>query len=218
MRQEGEFMQKNTSSPFLGIRRAFLTLPNEELLLVTRKHWFILAQNLIILLLISVLLLSVGVYLSLFLLSSPQLFIASVLFAVLFFLIFSAKTFGSWFFHLYVVTDKKLIETHFDPLTCADVNDVLLTQVKCTEIDVTMHGFLEEMINMGNVTVTFDRPTHQEEFLLSHVKNPKYIESVLSKRLIRTRTIEDDSTIWYRRRDKNKSFRFTEELFPEVTT
>ncbi len=84
-----------------------------------------------------------------------------------------------WYFNVYVVTSRKIIEVSYSPLSSHTINQVLLDQVRCTEIDTKIEGILNDVLDIGNVVITFDRPTHQEEFAFEYVKNPREIEKYL---------------------------------------
>ncbi|MDO8269424.1 MAG: hypothetical protein Q7T54_02000, partial [Candidatus Levybacteria bacterium] len=88
-----------------------------------------------------------------------------------------------WSFHLYIATTKQIIEVRYSPLFSHVVNSVLLDQIRCTEIDVEMHGLIPELIGIGNVELTFDRPTHKEEFVIRGVRSPRKIANLLSAQL-----------------------------------
>ena len=88
-----------------------------------------------------------------------------------------------WCFHIYIATNKQVIEVHYSPLFSHEINSVLLDQIRCTEIDVEMHGLIPEMIGIGNVEITFDRPTHKDEFVIRGIRSPRAIAKLFSAQI-----------------------------------
>lgn len=78
-----------------------------------------------------------------------------------------------------------------------------MDKVNCTEIDLSSKGFFHELIDMGDLTITFDRPTHEEEFTLRDVKNCDMLGKYLTQQLMdgeRRRDFEE--TIWLKDRHR----------------
>ena len=97
---------------------------------------------------------------------------------------FITKVIIDWYFHLYILTSKKILEVWYTPLASHVVNDILLDKVSCTEIDSRVHGFLNELLDVGDVVITFDRPTHQEEFVLSDIEQCDKVGKFMTQQLI----------------------------------
>lgn len=89
-----------------------------------------------------------------------------------------------WYFHLYILTNRKILEVWYAPLYSHVMNDVLLDQVNCTQVDFRRSGFLNEMLDMGDVVLTFDRPTHQEEFIFKDVSKSYKLGVFLTRKLL----------------------------------
>jgi len=85
------------------------------------------------------------------------------------------KQMVEWFFHFYIVTNRKIIEVAYRPLYSKIIFEVLLDQVRCTEVDVSGSGFFNEMFNVGTVLITFDRPTNEKIFTIENIKRPRNI-------------------------------------------
>src|SRR5581483_8347748 len=130
------------------------------------------------------------------------------------------KIIVDWYAHLYLVTSHKLMEICYAPLFSHTINEVLLNQVRCTEIDVNIGGAVREFLDMGSITITFDRPTHQEEFVLSNISQPNVIGPVLADELevgpyqLSNPQLNLNSPLWYRSKSKTnkKEFRFFEDV------
>ena len=179
----------------------FLNLEGEELFLVKRRHIFVLLYPLfLIALLASIFSFASYVIFSHFIYSFP-------LFLVTFLLILSismssiAYSIVYWYFHIYVLTNRKILEVWYTPLSNHAVNDIFLDKVNCTEIDLTSKGFFHELIDMGDLTITFDRPTHQEEFTLRDIKNCDEIDKLLTQKLLDTDRKKEEG-IWLRPRTR----------------
>lgn len=118
-----------------------------------------------------------------------------------------------WYYHIYIVTNKKILEVNYAPLFSHEINEVLLEQVRCTEIDIRAHGILSQLLDTGDVVLTFDRPTHQEELALTYIKNPKELGVLLSGYL----NISIDapySPVLYGQKNDKKLFAFSTQIFP----
>lgn len=185
--------------------------PKEELILVQREHWFVLLVPFFFTFFISVILF----YISFFIfINLYQSFLTLIL---IFSLIFSSilstvlKIFVDWYFHLHVLTNNKILEIRYSPLFKDEVCEVLLDQVRCTEVDVTMKGAIREFLNIGDVNITFDRPTHQEEFIFANIKNPGMVAEFLSKSF-NSGFGGNYNEFWIKTREKPEKLIFTEEI------
>ncbi|MBI4092132.1 MAG: hypothetical protein HY427_02945 [Candidatus Levybacteria bacterium] len=129
-----------------------------------------------------------------------------------------------WYFSFYIATNRKIIEVSYRPLSSREVNEVLLDQVKCTEIDSKVGGAINEFLDIGDVIVTFDRPTHQEEFVFENVPDPKKIETHLESALCPMPMVQNDLApeedgdgegAWYIKSKGNpKKWRYAETIRP----
>lgn len=211
--KEDLFMINAALAPPLTYRK-FISLPDERLFLATRTHWFTLIPPTAAIAFISIFLLSAifmfflsGWY-DIKFLAVGSLGVATVTFAVI------ATILVKWYYHLYIITTHKILEVRYLPPFYHSVNDVLLDQVRCTEIDVKTSGILNELLNIGNITLTFDRPTHQEEFVLADISNPDAIGMHLGDMLDAMKR-NASSQVWYRTHDNKRPFRFTDDIYPK---
>lgn len=102
-----------------------------------------------------------------------------------------------WLFDFYIVTNKKIIDVHFAPPMSHNLSTILLDQVRCTEVDTQKNGFLHELLDFGDVTVTFDRPTHQEAFIFHNINHPEQVSLYLGRALTSS-TKELLKPFWYK--------------------
>ena len=162
----------------------FLTLQNEQLLLVRRRHPFVVILPIFFITCLTLFFIGCGYLIFQNYFVSSSLFFVTALLLISIAISLITKTIVDWYFHMYILTNRKILEMQYTPLTSYLVNDVMLDRVSCTEIDLRTHGFLNELIDMGDVLITFDRPTHQEEFILKDVQRSHALANYLTQQLM----------------------------------
>lgn len=180
----------------------FLGLKGEELYFVKRRHIFTLLYPTFIALFLTIVFVITSYFIFSIIIVSLPLFIVSLFLILSIAMSITTYTLIYWYFHLYVLTSRKLLEVWYTPLFSHVVNDVFLDKVNCTEIDVSSKGFLHELIDMGDVTITFDRPTHEEEFVIRDVKNCDELAKYLTQKIMDTDRKGAEETIWLRDRHR----------------
>ena len=125
-----------------------------------------------------------------------------------------AKIIVDWHCHFYILTTNRILEVCYKPLFSNYINNIILNQVKSTEIDIEKTGIINQLLDIGNVIITFDRPTHQQEFRLMNIKDPKEIGFLMSDVLDIEKPDMMDAPIWYKSKNEEHRFRITEEIFP----
>lgn len=194
----------------------------ENILLRRRRHVFVLIPpiatiaTLSIILIAGVLFTFMQVFDLLFIGISLSLVIAAIALSLV------IKAIVDWYFHFYILTDRRILEIAYQPLFSDKVNNIILNQVKSTEIVVEQNGIVNKIFNKGNVIITFDRPTHEDEFIFYDLKNPKNVGFLLADALDLITTANDKNNgnakfTWYKGRDEKKQFYMTEEIFPGRT-
>lgn len=161
----------------------FKLFEDEELIFATREHWLPLLIRLIKHTFVGLFAATISSVIFFFFLQSVSLAISSFFLILLIVSIVSIRDLIHWSFHLYIATNKQIIEIHYSPLLSEAINSILLDQIRCTEIDVAMYGFIPELLGIGNVEITFDRPTHKEEFIIRDIRSPRSIANLLSAQL-----------------------------------
>lgn len=162
----------------------FITLPNEKILISKRQHWLIyLFFPILFTCIFEIIFLGLGFVISMYLFHSLLLFFAIAILSISATLGIISKILMQWYFHLYIVTSRKILEIMYSPLDALIENEVLLDEVRCTEVDMKTAGIISELLDIGSVTVTFDRPTHQQEFSFSNIKEYRKIGIFLSQHL-----------------------------------
>lgn len=157
----------------------FALLPYEDLIFAQRKHWLTFALPIAMMAIVGIIgMTALAFSFNYFADFSVQLF-TFLIFLFIFLESLSLRSFIDWYFNVYILTTRRIIEISYSPLASHKINQVLLDQVRCTEIDTRIEGLLNDLLNIGHVIITFDRPTHQEELILEYVKDPRKIESFL---------------------------------------
>ena len=64
---------------------------------------------------------------------------------------------------------------------------------------------INQLFTIGDVIITFDRPTHEEEFIFASVSNPKEISRFFNNMLDTMYQEETKKQLWY----KNKNHEYT---------
>lgn len=190
------------------------TLSEEILLLRKRNHWYTLAQPLII---ATFIFLSTVIFASLFfsqVLNDLLLLNITLLIVLMIYVNTIIKILADWYCHFYVLTSQRIMEISYKPLFSRNINNVIINQVKSTEIDVEMEGMLSQILNIGSVIITFDRPTHQQEFWMHSIADPKSVGFLLAEHLDQARTDKMQPVLWTKTKDKDDRFRMIEEIFP----
>ncbi len=182
-----------------GDWQTFLSLKGEKILMVTRKHHFVVIVPIIIISCLALFFISSAFFFFEYILISHSLFIVTTLLLISAAISLITKAIIDWYFHMYMVTNRKILELRYTPLTSYLVNDVMLDRVSCTEIDLRTNGFLNELIDMGDIIMTFDRPTHQEEFVLKDICGSHKLANFLTQKLMDDREQEPVLPMWYRR-------------------
>jgi len=195
-----------------GLKK-FKSFEGEEIIIAKRKHPLLLYTPILTAGLIMLFFLGLEFYLFVSLFKYLNLFILSSLITLQIFGYIIIKVFIDWYFHIYVVTSRRILEFLYFPFFSDDINEVLLDQVRCTEIDVKINGVINEILDMGSVVVTFDRPIRQEECVLCSIKNPREVGSYLTN-ILNSRNSNNLVPIWNKSRIKPENFKFIEEIFP----
>lgn len=161
----------------------FSSLPSlhDKILIFTRSHVFYLWLKLLNNLVIGFVLILFTAILFLTIYPSFLLFIASQLLIITFISTLCVNEFLGWYFHFYLVTKRKIVEVCNTPFGKYFINEIMLDRVKCTEVDISSNGIINQLLRIGDVIVTFDRPTqHRDSFVFNNVSNANSIREILT--------------------------------------
>lgn len=179
--------------------QAFLTLSGEKILVAKRKHWITIFLPLGTL--GGVGLLGLVTICSIFFIF-PILRLTPILTAALSITLTSLivslamQLVIAWYFRLYIITNHKILQISYTPLGRYWSNSILLDQVRCTEIDIQTNGIVNQLLNKGSIVITFDRPTHEEEFMLNDIKDPRKTGAFLAD-IFETQDNEKNDNVLY---------------------
>jgi hypothetical protein len=177
----------------------FLTLRDEQLLLVKRKHPFVVTSPIVVISCLTIFFISSSFFVFQDYFNSSSLFFVTMLLLISIAISLITKAIIDWYFHVYILTNRKILELCYSPLTSYVVNDVMLDRVCCTEIDLRSNGILNELIDMGDISLTFDRPTHQEEFILKDIQGSHQLGTYLTQQLMDSTPQQAvQQTIWFK--------------------
>lgn len=191
-------MKNKFKNKFVKEVLSFLSLPNEKLLFIGKPHVITLFLPLVSICTIFLCLLISGIYFFPLLYSFPLLSLISIFIIISLGIIGLLAAIFDWLIHFYIVTDRKIIEMRYAPPISHSLSTILLDQVRCTEVDTQKHGLIREMLNIGDVTITFDRPTHQEAFVLKDIKLPEKVSIYLSDILTQKNNEGPKMPFWYK--------------------
>lgn len=153
-------------------------------------------------------------YVTLVFLSNLTLYMLGILILILFSISMSGFLIIDWLFDFYIVTNKKIIEMQYAPPFSHNLSTILMDQVRCTEIDMQKKGLWRELLDIGDVTITFDRPTHQEAFVLGNIRNPEQVSLYLGHALTAIRTQTPIKPFWFRPQRTNNKLQIGEDIYP----
>ncbi len=186
----------------------------EEILLRRRQHWFTLLVPVLFTFTVAAILVISLFYILILRLNNFPVFISITLIIFLLASSIITKLIVDWHCHFYILTLDRILEISYKPLFTDYINNIILNQVKSTEIDVEKNGFINQILDIGDVYVTFDRPTHREQFALTGIKDPRSVGFLMSEVLDVEKRDFMENPVWYKTNNIRKPFRITEEIFP----
>lgn len=193
----------------------FFLLPGEHVVLTTRQHIYAILPPIIIACLLGIGAILLGFTGASFINPPAILTLLCGSIIVVMTLSLVTKLLVDWYFHIYLVTNRRILEIVYRPFFSQDVNDVLLDQVRCTEIDIQIRGYVHGLIDVGDIIITFDRPTHQQEFVLHDIKSPRKNGTLLGHLLNTPKAAINSKTFWHQvPTSQDNNYTFSEEITP----
>ncbi|OGG16882.1 hypothetical protein A3D77_06445 [Candidatus Gottesmanbacteria bacterium RIFCSPHIGHO2_02_FULL_39_11] len=176
----------------------FMNLPGEELLFANRQHFLILISPIVTIAALTILFFSLVFILSIFRVIAPLTSILLCLTISFLAVSLVMKSIYDWYNRIYIVTTRKILDISLSPFSDI-IDEVLLDQVQITEIDVKIKNIIFEFLNLGDIIIRFDSPSHEGLFVLSNLASPQEIGMFLGDKL---ETVMSNSPIWFRRRNR----------------
>lgn len=192
------------------IKSNILTLPEEKIIVQVREYWVVVILPVVIIVLFSALGFFLISFIFLYYMHRPTLFVSSVLLLVVLSSSILIKIIADWYYHLYIITNRRILEVCYSPLFSEYINDVLLDQVRITEVDVKIKSIVQELLNIGDVVIVFDRPSHEETFIMTDIQNPSQVGGLLANSL---EGLMHDAPIWFRPREATDVLRYAEDIY-----
>lgn len=151
----------------------FITLQDEELILAKRKHWIIMIAPIINSVLIWIVVMTALYVGTLLYFSIPVLFLTISLLVITVSISRIVKLIIEWYCHLYIITNRRIMEIRHVPFSSYHVNDLLLDQMRVAEIDVEVGSIYNELVGKGDVIIQVDQLAREHHFRLSDVGEPR---------------------------------------------
>lgn len=189
----------------------FTTLNGEQIQIAKRQHPFVLIGPIFGVVFTSIFLLALGNILNFWLLKSITTTIIFSSLMIIGTLALLSKVILDWYYHLYIITSRKILEIRCIPFFSDQIDDVFLDQVRTTEIDAHIPNFLHELLDMGDVTIAFDRPSHDEVYTLSNISRPREVATLLGKEFEEEMT---QSPVWFKDTQTPPVARISEDVYP----
>lgn len=194
----------------------FLTLPGERLIIAKRQHWFVMTPAFIFTGLIELALIALSAVVFLQDASDITLFLVSLILIASAGISIVAKVVADWYYHLYIFTTKRILEVNCAPLFSHSINDVALDQVRITEIDVRIKGLIRGLMDMGDVIIAFDRPSHDETMVIANIKDPSNTGTLLANSI---KLMMQQAPVWFQPRTPAMDiYKFTEDVATRSTS
>lgn len=209
-------MKKQIRQRFIKEILSYLSTSEERLLYVGKPSAFTMVPRFLIVLLGCIASYTLLHFITLNYLDSPLYFVLSIVALIIVVIIVSALLILQWLFNFYIVTNKKIIDLEYAPPLSHNLSTVLLDQVRCTEIDMQKNGVLRELLDIGDVTITFDRPTHQESFVLKGIRHPEQVDLYLGDALTSLRTDTPIQPFWFRPHQSVQKLQMGEDMYPAL--
>ncbi len=194
----------------------FLSFEGEKILIAVNKHILTLFPSFITLGFVIIFLEAI-VVVGGFYINSLLFLITGTTAVMLISIIVLIHTLIESYYHIYIVTNRKVLEIAAIPFVGISDSQIMLDQVKCTELDMHTEGFIYNLFDIGNITLTFDRPISQQALVLSSIKKYREAGTILSQLVVKdTEQIQKNQQnqteeVWYKTEDQNSKYRFMEE-------
>ena len=90
--------------------------------------------------------------------------------------IYTLERFITWYFNVYIVTDRRLIDIDFKPLFYKNVSEATYSNLEDTSF--SMHNIFQTIFNYGDVLMQTAAEKTQFEFI--DIPNPAKVQDIIS--------------------------------------
>ncbi len=119
----------------------------EKILLKKRQHWFTIALSIFTATFLGLLFIILDILFFSKFLPNIYLLLSLALIILLITTTVAAKLIVDWYCHFYLLTAHRILEVCYKPLFTSHINNVILNQVKSTEIDIEKTGFINQLLD-----------------------------------------------------------------------
>lgn len=209
-------MKKQIQQRFIKEILSYLSTSEERLLYVGKPSAFTLVPRFLVVILGFITSYILLHFVTLSYLDNPLSYVLGIVTLIIGVIIVSALLTLQWLFNFYIVTNKKIIDLEYAPPLSHNLSTILLDQVRCTEIDMQKNGLLRELLDIGDVTITFDRPTHQEAFVLKGIRHPERVDLYLGDALTSLRSDTPVQPFWFKPHQSDQKLQMGEDIYPAL--
>ena len=156
---------------------------DEEIIIVGRRHWFTNVPWIIT----TIFLMFIPLILTFIPLSSiisPRYHSISILFLYLIIFAFSFEKFLSWYFNVYIITTRRVVDIDFNKLLVKKYSDAEISMIQ--DVTSAVIGVFPTVFNYGNVLI--QTASEVNEIIFEGVPNPEKIIKILQE--IRSQEVE----------------------------
>lgn len=196
-------------------KKSLLTFPDEEILIAKRQHWLVLFSSVVTSSIVGTIFLLLAYLFSWIVLKDGLLIFLSITTVLLLSASIIIKNIINWYYHVYIITNHKIIEYDCKPFFSEGVSDILLDLVRCTEIDIHTKGVINQIFDKGDIYITFDRPTHEEGFVIKDIDSPKLTGELLNQVFIADLSNNNSNATWVKNKNGKGKYRYIEEILPQ---
>jgi len=86
------------------------------------------------------------------------------------------ERFLNWFFNVYIITNKRIIDMDFDHLLHKNISEAPLRNVE--DITYEAKGMFQTLFHLGDIYI--QTAAEKREFTFENVANPRYVQDLLS--------------------------------------
>lgn len=209
-------MKNQIQRRFIKEILSYLSTSAEQLLYVGKPSAITMIPRFLVLLLGSIIFYTILHMVTLVYLDNPVFYLLGMVAFIIFVVLIAVLLILQWLFNFYIVTNKKIIDMQYAPPISHNLSTILLDQVRCTEVDLQKNGLLRELLDIGDVIITFDRPTHKEVFTLSNIRHPEQVSLYLGHALTVLRTEAPIEPFWFRPQQTTNKLQIGEDIYPLV--